>query len=65
MRGNIRPPMPIHALLVANRDIVVWYGTSFHHLPRNEDEPHMHAHWSGFTIAPRDLTAQNILPPGP
>lgn len=49
---------------ITNRDLVVWYGSSFHHLPRNEDEPHMHAHWTGFTIAPRDLTAQNILRPG-
>lgn len=47
---------------IAEQDLVVWYGTSFHHLPRDEDDPHMHAHWSGFTIAPRDLTAENILP---
>jgi len=43
-------------------DLVVWYGTSFHHLPRNEDEPHMAAHWSGFSILPRDLTATNPIP---
>jgi primary-amine oxidase len=41
------------------RDLVVWYGSSFHHLPRDEDEPHMHPHWSGFSIVPRDLTATN------
>ena len=40
-------------------DLVVWYGTSFHHLPRDEDEDHMHPHWSGFSIIPRDLTAEN------
>jgi primary-amine oxidase len=44
---------------LANRDLVVWYGTSFHHLPRDEDEDHMHPHWSGFSIIPRDLTAEN------
>ena len=43
-------------------DLVVWYGTSFHHLPRDEDEPHMAAHWSGFSIVPRDLTATNAIP---
>jgi primary-amine oxidase len=41
------------------RDLVVWYGTSFHHLPRDEDEDLMHPHWSGFSIIPRDLTADN------
>jgi primary-amine oxidase len=44
---------------LTNRDLVVWYGTSFHHLPRDEDEDHMHPHWSGFSIIPRDLTAEN------
>ncbi|HEY5698431.1 MAG TPA: hypothetical protein VIT01_13070 [Acidimicrobiales bacterium] len=44
---------------LTGRDLVVWYGTSFHHLPRDEDEPHMHPHWSGFSIVPRDLTATN------
>jgi primary-amine oxidase len=44
---------------LTGQDLVVWYGTSFHHLPRDEDEPHMHPHWSGFSIVPRDLTATN------
>jgi primary-amine oxidase len=44
---------------LANRDLVVWYGSSFHHLPRDEDEDHMHPHWTGFSIIPRDLTATN------
>lgn len=38
-------------------DLVVWYGTSFRHLPRQEDVGHMGNHWSGFSIQPRDLTA--------
>jgi primary-amine oxidase len=41
------------------QDLVVWYGASFHHLPRDEDEDHMHPHWTGFSIVPRDLTATN------
>jgi primary-amine oxidase len=44
---------------LTNRDLVVWYGSSFHHLPRDEDEDHMHPHWTGFSIVPRDLTADN------
>jgi primary-amine oxidase len=47
---------------LANRDLVVWYGASFHHLPRDEDEDHMHPHWTGFSIVPRDLTAENPAP---
>jgi primary-amine oxidase len=45
--------------LTGSADLVVWYGTSFHHLPRDEDQPHMHPHVSQFSIIPRDLTAQN------
>lgn len=44
------------------RDLVLWYGSSFHHLPRDEDEDHMHPHWTGFSIIPRDLTATNPVP---
>ncbi len=44
---------------VTEQDVVVWYGSSFHHLPRDEDEDHMHPHWTGFSIIPRDLTATN------
>ena len=35
-------------------DPVLWYGVTFHHLPRDEDEPFMHAHWNGFRLTPRD-----------
>ncbi len=42
---------------LAGADLVLWYGTSFHHLPRDEDEDVMDAHWSGFSLVPRDLTA--------
>lgn len=43
-------------------DLALWYGTSFHHLPRDEDEDHMDVHWSGFSLVPRDLTAVYPVP---
>jgi Cu2+-containing amine oxidase len=44
-------------------DIVVWYGISFHHIPRDEDESKMHAHWSAFRLEPRDLHASTMPEP--
>lgn len=35
-------------------DLVLWYGATFHHIPRDEDEIYMHAHWNGFRLIPRD-----------
>ncbi len=46
---------------VDGTDLVVWYGITFHHLPREEDEVYMDVHWDGFTIIPRDWTAHNPL----
>lgn len=40
---------------LVNQDLVVWFGLSFHHVPRDEDEPFMHSHWNRFRIQPRDL----------
>jgi primary-amine oxidase len=42
-------------------DPVVWYGHSFHHLPRDEDQDFINTHWSQFSIQPRDWTAKNPL----
>ncbi|MEZ4709968.1 MAG: hypothetical protein R3A44_22370 [Caldilineaceae bacterium] len=42
-------------------DIVLWYGVSFHHLPRDEDEPYMHLHSSGFQLIQRDWMATSAL----
>ncbi|MEZ4661063.1 MAG: hypothetical protein R2911_26220 [Caldilineaceae bacterium] len=42
-------------------DIVLWYGVSFHHLPRDEDEPYMHLHSSGFQLIQRDWMAESAL----
>lgn len=39
------------------QDPIVWYGVTFHHLARDEDQPIMSSHWSSFTIAPRDMDA--------
>ena len=41
-------------------DIVVWYGLSFHHIPRDEDAPRMAAHWNSFRLVPRDWTATSV-----
>lgn len=40
-------------------DLVLWYGATFHHIPRDEDEIYMHAHWNGFRLTPRDWHAAN------
>lgn len=40
-------------------DVVLWYGATFHHLPRDEDELYMHTHWNGFRLTPRDWLAAN------
>lgn len=39
---------------LVDADVVLWYGITFHHIARDEDEPYMHAHWSGFSLTPRD-----------
>jgi primary-amine oxidase len=46
---------------VLNTDVVIWYGLTFHHLARDEDENHMDTHWSSFVMTPRDWTATNPL----
>ena len=46
---------------LSGADLVVWYGLSFHHLPRDEDQTFMSPHWSRFKIVPRDWSATNPL----
>ncbi len=46
---------------INNRDIVVWAGVTFYHMPRSEDAPHMDAHWSHIKIVPRDWHDSNPL----
>ncbi|WP_231334563.1 copper amine oxidase [Actinomadura graeca] len=40
-------------------DPIVWVSVDFHHIPRDEDHDPLPAHWQGFTISPRDVTAKN------
>jgi primary-amine oxidase len=42
-------------------DLVVWVGTTWHQVPRAEDESDIQTHWQGFFLAPRDLTATSPL----
>jgi len=37
---------------LVDQDIVAWHRVAFHHVPRNEDQRHMHAHWDAFSITP-------------
>jgi primary-amine oxidase len=46
---------------LSGADLVVWYGLSFHHLPRDEDQTYMSPHWSSFRIVPRDWSASNPM----
>ncbi len=40
---------------LSNADLVLWHRVSFHHVPRDEDQRHMHTHWDGFTIEPLNI----------
>lgn len=42
-------------------DLVLWYGHSFHHVARDEDQDYIDTHWSYFSLRPRDLSADNPL----
>jgi hypothetical protein len=39
---------------LVGEDLVVWFGLTFHHIPRDEDESRMHAHWNGYRLVPRN-----------
>ncbi|WP_460890539.1 copper amine oxidase [Promicromonospora xylanilytica] len=41
-------------------DVVTWVAVGFHHVARDEDQSPMEMHWQGFTLTPRDLTAQRV-----
>lgn len=46
-------------------DPVAWVNVGFHHINRDEDQSPMPIHWQGFTLYPRDFSAQNpIIPEG-
>jgi hypothetical protein len=40
---------------IIHEDLVLWHRVSFHHVPRNEDQRHMHSHWDGFLMKPRNV----------
>ena len=40
---------------LVDADIVLWHRVSFHHIPRNEDQRHMHTHWDSFTMQPINM----------
>ncbi len=42
-------------------DIVVWYGMSYHHFPRDEDKPYMPTRWDSFQLIPRDWTSTSPM----
>ncbi|WP_166851098.1 copper amine oxidase [Isoptericola sp. BMS4] len=44
-------------------DVVSWVAVGFHHVVRDEDQSPMDTHWQGFTLLPRDLTAQRVAVP--
>jgi len=40
-------------------DLVLWHRVGFHHVPRDEDQRHMHSHWDGFVIEPVNVSRSN------
>lgn len=42
-------------------DVVLWYRTSYHYAPRDEDAPYRPIRWQGFVVVPRDWTDENPL----
>jgi len=38
-------------------DLVLWHRVGFHHVPRDEDQRHMHTHWDGFRIDPVNIAS--------
>jgi len=50
---------------IQGEDIVLWHRVSFHHVPRDEDQRHMHTHWDGFFLKPRNILMRTDLSPTP
>ncbi|KJG11303.1 hypothetical protein UA38_12580 [Photobacterium kishitanii] len=40
---------------IENKDIVVWYSLSLHHIPRGEESPEMDMHRNSFKLIPKNL----------
>jgi primary-amine oxidase len=41
---------------------VVWVAVSWHHVPRDEDEPTLQTHWQNLLLAPRDFLNTSPVP---
>jgi len=46
---------------VNGADVVLWYRTTYHHYPRDEDAPYIATRWQSFAVVPRDWTHENPL----
>lgn len=44
-------------------DPIAWVNVGFHHIVRDEDQSPMPIHWQGFTLYPRDFSAQSPVIP--
>lgn len=46
---------------IQSTNVVIWYNSSMHHLPRDEDNGAMPIVWTGFELTPRNLVERNPL----
>jgi primary-amine oxidase len=46
---------------VENKDVVLWYWLSLHHLPRSEDWQHQPMVWKSFELMPRDFLDESPM----
>jgi primary-amine oxidase len=46
---------------VNGADVVLWYRTTYHYSPRDEDAPYRPIRWQGFIVLPRDWTFESPL----
>ena len=53
----------INGQSVSSSDLVVWYKTMYHHLPRAEDNSAIPIRWTGYSISPRDWVIDNPFAP--
>lgn len=49
----------INGQTVSNSDLVIWYKTMYHHVPRSEDNRAIPMRWTGYLISPRDWVRDN------